>query len=399
MSRRGFAALVVANAASNLGNVVAVVALPWFVLETTGSAARAGLVAFATTVPLAVGAVLGGSFVDRIGVRRASVLADLGAGVAIASIPTLHLLDALSFPALLGCAFAAGACESPGRAARRAMLPDLAARAGMPLERANSIATTSEHLGYVAGAPVAGVLIATAGAPGALWVDAASFGLSAGVVGLAVPSLRPALERAPLLEGARFVLATPLLRTFFGIWTVGAFLIGPLAAVVLPVYAREELGGAAELAACVTAYGAGGLAGTLAFGVAGARFPRRAVYVGTWLVYPTLSLLLLPLPPLVPALVVLAAIGFVVGAYDPFEATIHQELIPPELRARAFALLTAAEMTALPVSLLANGILIDAVGLGAAVALFALGNVVLAAYALANAAARDLYATSSAQSP
>jgi MFS family permease len=397
--RRSFAALVAANAVSSLGNVVAVVALPWFVLETTGSPARAGLVAFATTVPLAVGSLLGGSLVDRIGVRRASVVADVGAAVAIGAIPALHLVGELSFAALVVCAFAAGALESPGRVARRAMLPDLARRAGLPLERANSIATTSEHVGYVAGAPTAGALIAAAGAPAALWVDAASFGVSAVLVAALVPSLRPALERAPLRDGVRFVLATPLLRAFFVIWTAGGFLIGPLAGVLLPVYAQQELGGAGALAACVAAYGAGGLAGTVLFGIAGPRLPRRRLYVGMWLLYPALSFALLPLPPLLPAVAALGAIGILAGAYDPFEATIHQELMPPDLRARGFALLTAAEMTAIPFAMLLNGLLIEAAGLRAAFALFAFGNAALAVYALANAPARELYATSSAQSP
>src|SRR5215210_3031713 len=152
--RTGVLALVAANAASQLGNVVAVVALPWFVLVTTGSPARTGLTAFATTLPLAVGALVGGPVVDWIGIRRASVGSDLGAAAAIAAIPVLHSAGALTFPLLLALAFAASALEAPGRAARRAMLPDLAARASMPLEHANSISTTSEHTGYVAGAPL-----------------------------------------------------------------------------------------------------------------------------------------------------------------------------------------------------------------------------------------------------
>jgi hypothetical protein len=111
--------------------------------------------------------------------------------------------------------------------------------------------------------------------------------------------------------------------TFFIIWTSGALLIGPLAAVVLPVYARQELGGAGSLAACVTAYGAGGLAGTLAYAVAAFRLPCRTFFVAIWVVYPALTFLLLGLPCLAGVVVVLLAIGFLAGAYDPFEITIH----------------------------------------------------------------------------
>lgn len=383
-------ALVAANTASQLGNVVAVVALPWFVLATTDSPARAGIVAFAATLPLAFGAVVGAPVVDRIGVRRASVLADLGAAAAIAGIPLLHALGTLRFWHVVALAFAAAALEAPGRAARRAMLPDIAERSGVRLERANSISTTSEHTGYVLGAPLAGVLIAVAGAPGALWVDAASFVLSGLVVAGAVPSVRPAVGRTHLLEGLRYVLETPLLRTFFTIWTVGAFLIDPLAPVLLPVYAREELGGAGTLAACITAYGLGGLAGAVAYGMVGVRVPPRAFFVAVWLVYPALTLVLLGLPPLAAVLPLLLVIGVVTGAYDPFEVTVHQRLVPPDLRARAFAILLAAQMIVVPPAMLLYGFLIEAAGLRAALLLYGLGNVALGAYAVLNRPAREL---------
>ena len=383
-------ALVLANAISELGNVAAVVALPWFVLVTTGSAARTGLTAFATTLPLALGAIAGGPVVDRIGLRRASVVADLGAGTAIAAIPVLHHLGALEFWHVLALAFAAGTFEGPGRAARRALLPGLAERSTLSLERANSISTTSEHIGYVLGAPAAGVLIATAGAPNALLLDAGSFAVSAVFVGGLLPALRTAVGRTPLVEGLRYVLSTPLLFTFFAMWMVGGFLIGPLASVVLPVYAKEVLGGAGSLAACVTAYGAGGLAGTLAYGVAGPMLPRRALYVAMWIAYPVLSLALVALPGLGVLLPLLAGIGFVTGAYNPFETTIHQELIPAELRARAFAILLAVEMLAVPPAMLLNGFLMEHVGLRAALVLFGVGNLLLGVYALANRPTRRL---------
>ena len=390
MTRRSpLFALVAANTASQLGNVVAAVALPWFVLTTTDSPARAGVVAFAATLPLAIGAVVGAPVVDRIGVRRASVAADAGAAAAIAVIPVLHALGSLEFWHVVAFAFVASAFEAPGRAARRAMLPDIAERSLVSLERANSISTTSEHTGYIVGAPIAGLLIATVGAAGALWFDVASFVVSALVVAGAVPSVRPALRGARLLDGLRFVVETPLLRTFFTIWVVGGFLIAPLAAVVLPVYAREELGGAGALAACITGYGVGGLAGAVAYGAGAARLPRRPFFVATWIVYPALTLLLVPLPPLGIVVGLLFAIGFVTGAYDPFEVTVHQELIPPDLRARAFAILLAAEMIVVPPSMLLYGFVIEHLGLRTALVGYALGNVALGAYAISNAATRS----------
>jgi MFS family permease len=324
--------------------------------HSPGAPGRSGT-AFAATAPLAMGALGGGRLVDRVGARRASVLADAGAATAIAGIPLLHGAGVLAFWRVVALAFLAGASEGPGRAARRAMIPDLAGRGGIPLERANAVSTTSEHLGYVVGAPAAGGLIAVVGAADALWLDAASFLLSALLVAAGARSAAVVAAADGHLAGdVRFVARHPLLRTLFAIWTTGAFLVAPLSAVLLPVYAKERLGGPGSLAVCVAALGAGGLAGTVAYGVAGHRLPRRPFFVAMWTLYPLTTLAFVALPPLAGLAVLLVVLGFLVGSYDPFEVTLHQENIPPELRARVFALLLVSEMTVVPLGILAYGL-------------------------------------------
>ena len=76
--RRGpLFALLAANAVSMSGNVAALVAIPWFVLQTTGSPARTGIVAAAGLVPIVLSGFIGGALVDRLGYRKASIVADL----------------------------------------------------------------------------------------------------------------------------------------------------------------------------------------------------------------------------------------------------------------------------------------------------------------------------------
>jgi hypothetical protein len=55
-----------------------------------------------------------------------------------------------------------------------------------------------------------------------------------------------------------------------------------------------------------------------------------------------------------------------------------------------FAVLLAAEMTAVPASMLVNGMLLEHAGLRAALVLLAGGNVLLGAYAITAPAARHL---------
>jgi MFS family permease len=160
--------------------------------------------------------------------------------------------------------------------------------------------------------------------------------------------------------------------------------------VLLPVYAGERFGTAGALAATITALGVGGLLGTFAFALVGHAVPRRRAFVAMWVAYPLLSCLLIFLPAFVPLLVLLTGIGFLAGAYDPLEVTVHQENTPPQLRPQVFAVLLAAEMTAVPLSMLVYGLLISAAGLRAATVLLGVGNLLLGAYAVAARATRDL---------
>lgn len=384
--------LVVANAVSLLGNTIAAVAIPWFILVTTGSAARMGVAAFFTTVPLALGALFGGVVADRVGARTASVVGDLLSGIALAGIPLLHGAGALEFWHVLVLGFLGALFDAPAQAAREALLPELAERAGVPLDRANSLWTSTEHGGYVLGAPAAGFLIAAFGAPAALWLDAATFLATVVMVFALVPAVarlpRGASYVAELVHGVRFVARNPLLRMFFLAATIGNFLIAPLASVVLPFYAREVFESAAALGAMTAAYGLGGLAGAAIAAFAASRVPRRTTWTVAWIVYPLLSFGLVAVPGFVVVLLLLLAIGLVSGALSPIEQSVRQEETPPELRGRVFALFMASLAIVVPLAVLPAGLLVEAAGLRAALIAFAVGNAVLALVVVASPSAR-----------
>ena len=144
-----FYALVWADAISMTGNALAQLAVPWFVLETTGSAARTGLTAFCGLLPLILATFFGGAVVDRLGHKRASVVADIASMVAVALIPLLHALGLLSFGLLLALVFLGALLDAPGTTARAALLPDLAELARLRLERANAVREVVESGAYL----------------------------------------------------------------------------------------------------------------------------------------------------------------------------------------------------------------------------------------------------------
>src|SRR5947209_6839754 len=188
-------------------------AIPWFVLQITGSVTQTGITAFFSTLPSVFSAFFGSALVDRLGYKRTSVLGDIASGATVALIPLLYHTVGLAFWELLALVFLGGLLKSPGVTARTSLVPDLAARATMRLERANALSDGVNRVARFIGAPVAGVLIAIIGTSNLLWLDAASFALSAMLIGLAVPSTAPLfnLEEGPrrylaaVWEGVRFI--------------------------------------------------------------------------------------------------------------------------------------------------------------------------------------------------
>jgi MFS family permease len=178
-NRAPLIAFLVANVVSICGTRVSAIAIPWFVLISTGSPTKTGLVSLAEMLPLVLSKAFGGPLIDRVGPRRISIVADAGSTLVVAMIPLLHSLHALSFPALLVLVGIAGALRGPGDAAKGTLVPDIAEAARVPLERVTGLESTTERLAGFLAFGLAGGLIALLGEVSALWIDAASFGFCA----------------------------------------------------------------------------------------------------------------------------------------------------------------------------------------------------------------------------
>jgi MFS family permease len=394
--RTGLVAVLVANAVSLLGNVLAAVAIPWFVLAETGSALQTGIAALFASAPLAIGAFLGGAITDRIGGRRASVIGDTLSAVSVAGIPFLHGLGALEFWHLLGLAFLGALFDAPAAAAREAMIPDLTRRAGLRTEQVTSALTATEHGAYILGAPLAGVLISVMGAPALLWLDGATFIASALLVatfGLSVVRSNSGAGTGyigELVDGLRYIWREPAILVVTLAATAGAFFIDPLSPVLLPIYVNHQFGDPTALGLALGAYGIGGLAGIGLFFLLADRLSRPMLYRTLWAAYAASSAALIALPSLGPLVIALVVIGITVGAIDPLERAVRQERTPPELRGRVFAAMYALPKVVVPLGVFTAGLLVELVGLRGALVAFAMGNAAIAAVVALAPAVRRL---------
>ncbi len=366
--RLPFSALIGADAISLTGNALTQIAVPWFVLTTTGSAARTGLVAFCGLLPLVLAAFLGGAVVDRLGRRRMSIVADVASMACVAAIPLLYARHALAFWLLLALVFVRGALDAPGTAARAALLPDVAALARLSLVRANAIHEVVESGSQIVGPALAGVLVSGLGANNVLWVDAASFAVSAALIAAAVPLTAPAAARTArsyrhdLAEGLRFVFHDPPIRAIFISATALNFLISPLLAVILPVYMKATYNSAASLGLVIAAFGGGSVLGASAYGVIGDRFARRSTFIAGVAGIGAAIATLATLPPVVVMAGAMLLGGVISGPNGPLVATVLQERTPEDLRGRVFGTTTAIGFAAAPLGVAVAGYVVDAIG-------------------------------------
>lgn len=365
-----------ANAISMIGNNLTMIAVPWFVLETTGSAAKTGLVGFFTALPAVLAAFFGGTIVDRLGHKRMSILADIASGLTVATIPLLHITIGLQFWQLLLLVFLGALFDAPGYTARMALLPDLAEIAGMPLERANAWQQTLERFATLVGPTLAGVLIVWLSSSKVLWVDAASFAVSALLFALVIPAKHVKAVAAEsyfgqLKEGLQFVRQSRLILTIILTVAVTNFLDSPLFAVIMPVYAKQIYGDATSLGLLLSIFGAGAVLSGLAFGAIGHRLPRRVTYITLFILVGLPFWIMALTPPFMVALAAMFCSGVAAGPLNPILMTVFQERVPAELRGRVSGILIAIALVAAPLGMLLAGFLVEHLGLAQSLFLIA----------------------------
>jgi MFS family permease len=370
-------ALLVASALSATGTAITLVVVPWFVLQTTGSAMRAGVVAACELVPLTVSSLMAGPAVERLGRRRAAVLSDLSSAAAFGAIPLMHGTVGLTFWQLCALVAAGGLARAPGATARKVLLPAMAQRSGTALERATSAFSGASQAGRLLGGPVGGVLIVAVDPAGGLLVTAAGFALSAIIIATLVPAVAGPAGSAgtnvragylrELRDGLTYVAQDRLVLAMVSMAVITNMLDRTFSAVLLPVYARDVLGSALGLGTVFGALGIGALVGTVVFGAIGHRIRLRSAFGLAFLFMgaPKFGLLAVT-DNLQVVLVGVFLCGIAAGAVDPIVATALLRRIPDALQARVFGVLTSAVLAAMPVGALLGGLLVETIGLRAA---------------------------------
>ena len=265
-ANRTLSAVVVARFISLTGTNMTVVALPWFVLATTGSTSKMGLVLACQTLPALALGIPAGGIVARLGPRRALVLGDTLRAPLLAAVPILHSAGVLGFPVLLVLVTAIGAFSVPYAAAANALLPDIVGEDEVEVSRATAALQVAIQTTGVIGPVLAGLLIPLIGAQRVLFFDGASYAVSALVVATVVhvgqARPREAHERG-VLVGLRRIREDSMLGSIVFVATAAHVALAVLFAS-LPALAFERFHDARTAGVLFTADAIGSVLGGFA---------------------------------------------------------------------------------------------------------------------------------------
>jgi MFS family permease len=388
VARRPLYGWLTADAISLTGTRISMVAIPWFVLTTTGSATQTGLVAFAEMFPLVLCKVLGGPVIDRLGARRVAITCDLGSFVAVGTVPVLHAAGLLTFPLLLALVAVAGSLRGPGDAAKDSLTPVIVAAAKVPMERATGLASAVERGAGMVGFALAGALVVAVGPATALALDAVSFLLGAAVLGWATVGLgsrqssttestggRAASEASDqsrpvegfwrqLHEGWAFLRRDPVLLGLTLMIAVTNLLDLAWTTVMMPVWVHDSGRNAGLLGTLFAVFAAASMVGALVAAAWGERIPRFQTYLLAFLLTGIPRFLVLAFDvPLWVVVVTFVVGGVASGFLNPILGAVFFERIPAPLVGRVSSLSTSVCYALMPFGGLLGGVLISGVGL------------------------------------
>lgn len=364
---RSLLALLAGEFVSRLGSQLTTLALPWFVLVTTGSTSKMGLVFAVELAPMALLGFPAAAFVERFGPKRWLVAMDALRAPVVAAIPLLHALGGLSFGLILVLGALHGTFSVGYFASQRMILPSVVGEDEQRLAQANGLVEGTTNVTNLAGPALAGVLIALMGAANVLWIDAASYLVSVVLIGLFVRVRREAHEESEdargVFAGLRYLRTDSLLARV----SLSSLLFGfafPMLAASFPVLAYEQYDRNPRVAGLLFAViGGGQVIGSLLTYrfVTRVKPLRLASYaaLGTgpplWFLVPHLQLAVVA--------VALAAIGASVPLINAPYIGFLTMRVPPALRGHVLQSLITINQVLGPLGYVLAGVLFARIGL------------------------------------
>ena len=369
---RDFLLLWGGQGVSVLGTRVSSLALPLLILETTHSAAQAGLITSARMLPYLIFGLPAGALMDRWNRKTTMIVCDVARCIALGSVPLAYAFRQVSLLQLTLVALVQGTAFVFFNVAEMASLPNVVAPEDLP--QATALDSAAGSAGALIGPGIAGVVISAAktteqGAVFAYLVDALTYLLSVLSLGfIRVPfqhdhnDSRPHTLSKDVKEGVRFLWADSRLRALaLASWAL-SLLYAPVSLAMI-VLARTQLHASARVIGLIFSLSAfGGLIGAWLAPRVKSRLPFGAVIIGTI----AIQALVTPLVGLATSVAMMIcgwAIAFMLDPIFSMASTTYRLAVTPdEMRGRVHSIYRLGGYGAEPFGTALGGLFLGVLG-------------------------------------
>ena len=394
-----FVMLQTSNIASGVGNGIVMIAVPWLVLDLTGSPAAAGLLGALVMLPGIVVSPFIGTMIDRIGRRKVSIYADVLSAVSVLLFVLVDRVGELTYIWVVLLAVLGAVFDPAGYSARKALIPNAAAASSISLETANSRHEGLFAVGWAIGPAIGAALIKLVGPVDAMLATSFLFFVASVSVMLMriVDSASETRDQnmphenfwQATVAGFRALHADRALFSLTIIFMFTSAVYMPIEMVILPVH-LERLGDAGGLGATMTALASGMVLGAFSFGAIARRFSRFAILSGVMIGVAFAVMPMVWLPPTFVFVIAGFLLGAIWGPFNPLWNTLIQSRVPTEMQGRVYGVQMSALYAAPPIGQVVVGLAVESFGLQQTFAVCAALFIVVALLTLSLPALRDL---------
>jgi MFS family permease len=359
LHNRGFRLLWTGRAISILGDQFYLVALPWVILQHTGSAIALGAIMMTGAVPQAVLMLVGGVVSDRVSPRRILLATTSARALCVALIGALVWIQILQLWQIYLLAFAFGVADAFALPASSAFLPSLVERE--QLASANSITQMTQQIATIVGPAPAGFIVRSLGTAFAFFIDAISFlfviaalwRLPDPAKSIAAPRREGMLQS--ILDGLSYVKRDVALFSLLLVAAALNFCISGPVSIGIAWMSKETFGSPVAFSICVTAVAGGGLVGALLAGILKPRMRGRLLIGVSALIALCTAIL-----GMLASLWILAAVLLIMSAAAGY-LNVHiiawlQQRVDREFRGRTMSVVMFAAVGLAPLSLALAGV-------------------------------------------
>ena len=363
--------LALAALFASVGNSAVHIAIPWLVLETTGSSANAGVVLGISGFSVIFTAPIIGGLIAVLGARPVSIWADIISAGSVVLFPIVGSLFGLNLTSLLIIAIIGAMFDPAGATARKSLIQAVAERDGLSLIKFNGTYEAAAVIGTVLGPTGAALAISFVGINTTFYLIAIVFVL-ASCLAFFIPVVTTYTKSDEdfsvknVFKETRVGMSAlwndkPLL-SLVGLYTLLTAIYMPVESIVLSRYFRD-LNEPRTLGFVLSAMSVGIVIGALQFHRAVRIFSAGNLVIISMTLIGAAVCAMAFLPNAIIFIGLGLALGLAYGPVSPMSNYLVQQRMPQHLHGPVFGTQFSLMYLATPAGTLALGLIVQSVSI------------------------------------